>query len=144
VERVIMINNGEPIDGNSVNDLYNKIENVKDKLINLIWRNSSGNADKTIRSLDGKEIQVLAGTIDVKDKTSKTDESAVRVEFYRPFGGSKSPTVVAMPESASPYGVSIKNITKNGFTLVIHQFPDNGKDDRLNLNNIHYIAVGMP
>lgn len=138
------INSGDPIDGESVNDVYAKIENIKDKLVSLMWKNSKGDGSKTIKSLDGKRLQVIAGVIDVGDKTSKNDESSIEVKFFSAFGGNKAPTVVAMPQSASAYGVSIKKVTKEGFTLVVHQFPDNQKSDDLNLNAIHYIAVGLP
>ena len=139
-----MINNGEPIDGNSINDLFRRVDNIADKIVNVIWKNAIGKNDKTIKSTDGKDLLILAGTVPVQDRTSKNDESSVRVEFIKAFGGEKDPTVVAMPESASPYGVSIKNVNKSGFTLIIHQFADNNKDDRLNLTSINYIAVGQP
>jgi hypothetical protein len=140
----MLINGSDPIDGESVNDVYTALEKVKDKLINLMWRNSSGANDKTIKSLDGKRLQVIAGVVPVNDRTSKNDETSIEVKFYNAFGGGKDPTVVAMPESSSPYGVSVKKVTKEGFILVIHQFPDNAKDDKLNLSRIHYIAVGLP
>lgn len=139
-----MINDGDAIDGQSINDVYRQIDNIKDKLVKLLWRNATGNNDKTIKSLDGNRLQVLAGVVPVNDRTSKSDESSIDVKFYNAFGGNKAPTVVAMPQSPSPYGVSVKKVNKEGFTLVIHQFPDNAKDDRLNINAIHYIAVGMP
>lgn len=140
----MIINGSDPIDAEAVNDVINAIEKITSKLVNVLWRNSSGTNDKTIRSSDGKNLQVLAGVVAVNDRTSKNDETSIQVRFLAPFGGKKDPTVVAMPESTSPYGVSIKNITQEGFTLVIHQFPDNPKDDKLNLARIHYIAVGMP
>jgi hypothetical protein len=140
----MLINGSDPIDADSVNDLYKKVEKIKDSLISLVWRNSEGDSDKTIRSLDEKKIQITAGTVPVKDKTAKDDEVSIEVKFHKAFGGRKSPTVVAMPDSPSPYGVSVKRVTKDGFMLVIHQFPDNKKDDKMNLSSIHYIAIGMP
>lgn len=139
-----MINKGEPIDSDSINDLFRRLDNVADKVISVIWKNSAGSNNKTIKSTDGKDLLILAGTVSVQDKTSKSDESSIRVEFARAFGGEKDPTVVAMPQSASPYGISIKSINKSGFTLVIHQFQDNNKDDKLNLTAVNYIAVGQP
>jgi hypothetical protein len=139
----MLTNGSDPIDASAVNDVYTKIDKMKDKFINLIWKQAEGKNDRTVKALDGKNLQVLAGTVPVPDKTSKNDESSIRVDFFNAFGGGKSPTVVAMPDSTSPYGVSVKNVTKQGFTLVIHQFPDNGKDDKLNISSVHYIAVGM-
>jgi len=140
----MLINGSDPIDADSVNNLYAKVERIKDSLINLVWRNSEGSDDKTIRSLDEKRLQITAGTVPVKDKTSKNDEVSIEVKFHKAFGGRKPPTVVAMPDSPSPYGVSVKKTNREGFTLVIHQFPDNNKDDKMNLSAIHYIAIGMP
>jgi len=138
------INVGDPIDEGSINDIYAQLDRFKDKLVNLMYRNAKGANDKTIRSLDGKRLQILAGVVPVQDQTSKNDETSIQVKFYNAFGGSKDPMVVAMPESGSPYGVSIKNIDQKGFTLVIRQFPNSPKDNTLNLTSIHYIAVGLP
>lgn len=137
-----MIDNGDPIDGAEINDIADKLERVKDKLINLIWRNALGDNKKTIRSLDGKGMQILAATIPLQDKKSKDTEASIDVKFFNAFGGNKAPTVVAMPESPSPYGVSVKKVNREGFTLVIHQFVDNSKDDKFNLSAVHYIAIG--
>jgi len=140
----MIINGSDPIDGQSINDVYEEIESVKDKLIRLLWRNSLGGNDKTIKAMDGKPLQVLAGTKEVNDRTQKDDEVTIHVDFPNAFGGSRSPTVVAMPVSASPYGVSVKNVNKSGFDLVIHQFQNSPTDTNLNINAINYIAVGMP
>jgi hypothetical protein len=140
----MLINGSDPIDADSVNDVYTKIDNVKDKLIQLIWRNTRGDSDKTLKSLDGKRIQVLAATVPVEDKKSKDDEVSIHVNFSNNFGGNKHPTVVAMPVSGSPYGVSVKNIDSKGFDLVIHQFADGKGDNSLPMAAINYIAVGQP
>jgi hypothetical protein len=140
----MLINGSDPIDAESVNDVYKAIDKVKDKLIHLMWRNSRGENDKTVKSLDGKQLQVIAGSVPVNSKTAKDDEVSYHVKFFNSFGGKKAPTVVAMPQSASPYGVSVKNVDSEGFDLVVHQFPDGPKDERLTMNAIHYIAVGMP
>lgn len=137
-----MINDNEPIDTDVINDVYTAIDKVKDRLVHLLWRNNKGNDPKTLRSNDGKALTVLAGVVKVETKTSKQDEVSIQVKFFKAFGGGGDPTVVAMPESSSPYGVSVKSVDSEGFTLVIHQFPDNGKDDKFNLSSIHYIAVG--
>lgn len=139
-----MITNGsDPIDADSVNDIYAKVDRLTNKLINLVWKNNQGNSTKIVRALDGKKLQVLAATIEVGDKTSRDTEVSIDVAFHPPFGGNKGPTVVAMPESPSPYGLSVKRVNNTGFTLVIHQFADNSKQDNFNLNAVHYIAVGM-
>jgi len=139
-----MITNGsDPIDADSVNDIYTKVDKLTNKLVNLVWKNNEGNSTKVARSLDGKKLQVLAATVEIGDKTSKNTEVSIDVSFHPPFGGAKGPTVVAMPDSPSPYGVSVRKVNNQGFTLVIHQFPDNSKDDRFNLSAIHYIAIGM-
>jgi len=140
----MLINGSDPIDADSINDVYDKINNVKDKLVQLIWKNSRGDQGKTLKSLDGKTIQVLCATIPVEDKKSKDDEVSIHVKFSNPFGGSKHPTVVAMPVSGAPYGLSVKNIDTSGFDLVIHQFPENKSDNNLNISAINYIAVGQP
>lgn len=137
----MLINGSDPIDADSVNTLYSRVEKIKDSLINLMWKNAEGPEDRVARSLDEKRLQVLAGTVPIRQKTGKDKEATIEVEFYNAFGGKKPPTVVAMPDSPSPYGLSIKKVTKQGFTLVIRQFEDSKNDD---LASIHYIAVGMP
>ena len=137
----MIINSGDPIDGESVNDVYDKIENVKDKLIKLIWRNDIGD-NKVVKSLDGKALQVLAGVVDIDNRTTKNNEISVKVRFPNPFGGRKQPVVTCTVQSSTAYGYSITSVDKEGFTVVIHQFGDD--NNTFNIKAINYIAVGLP
>ena len=130
------------MDGEDINDVYKKIDSVKDKLIRLIWRNDL-NENKVVKSMDGKEIQVLCGVVPIKDRTSQDNEISVNVKFPNDFGGKKQPSVVAMPQGRTPYGCSVTNVDRQGFTLILHQFGDQ-KDNTFGIVAINYIAVGMP
>jgi hypothetical protein len=140
----MIINGSDPIDGDSINSLEKKIDNLKDKIIKLLWRNSVGDNDKTIASNSGRPLQVLAGSVPVNVRVGKENTISIEVDFFQPFGGNKPPTVVAMPVSPTPYGVSVKRVRRDGFVLVIHQFADSPQDDRFHISSVNYIAVGAP
>ena len=140
----MIINGSDPIDGESVNKLYQSVDKIKDSLINLMWRQAVGPNDRTVKSLDEKRIQVLAATVPIKEGRFRDNEIAIDVNFFNAFSGKNDPTVVAMPDSPSPYGISVKKVNKAGFTLVIHKFADNEGADKNNITAVHYIAVGLP
>ena len=136
----MIINSGDPIDGDSINEVYEKIETVKDKLIHLIWRNDL-NDNKVVKSMDGKPLQVLAGVVDIKDRTTNKNEISVKIRFPNAFSG-KQPVVTCTVQSSAAYGYSITEVSKEGFTVVIHQFGDD--NNIFNIRAINYIAVGQP
>lgn len=135
----VIFDDGSPIDSDKLMQLAKEFDYASDRLIKLIWKQAKGD-NKVVNSMNGKRLQVVAGVVQQDNRRDTNNRISINVKFAQPFSG-KHPTVVAMPESDSAYGVSVREIDHNGFVLVLRQQDD---DSLFPLTAIHYIAVGMP
>lgn len=135
-----VFDDGELIDESGFQRLARQIGWAKDRLTKVVFKNNKGSEAKKINSMDGRRLQVVAGVVEMDERNSNDVQISIPVKFATSFSG-KHPAVVAMPDSAPSYGVSIGQVDGEGFVLNIRKL---NNADRFGLRAIHYIAIGKP
>jgi hypothetical protein len=136
-----IFDDGELIDETGFQKIANKAQRALDRLPRVIYKNNKGKETKRVDSFNGKNLQIVGGVVEL-DPREKNDRSiSINVKFAEPFSG-RHPAVVPMIETGGQaYGVSVSDVTPEGFVMNIRHFADG---ETYNLKSIMYVAVGLP
>lgn len=127
------------------------LNNVAQTLNTLVEQNKDDSNVKFVGDVNGENVMVATGTKDVVVSTTASKGSKVSVPnilFPSAFKDSKV-TVIAMVTTnaiggyttPSPAGVTVSDITSNGFNAVVQLFDEDKKFGTVKFQ-IKYVAIG--